>query len=240
MTKTLIIGNGEVGKSLAQVLAPYHEVHIRDKNDEELGLEGIEVLNICYPPSPEFVEQTKKYIKKYKPKLTIIHSTVPIGTTRSLGKWVVHSPIHGKHPDLSAGIKTFVKYVGGAHPSAVYMATQFLGKAGINAKVVSSPEASELSKIMCTSYYGWNILFMKEVEKLCEKLNIDFSDVYTRWNWEYNYGYQKLNMSWFTRPVLDPMPGGIGGHCVVNNAKLLDSFITNTIVEKNNQYKKDE
>jgi UDP-N-acetyl-D-mannosaminuronate dehydrogenase len=153
-----------------------------------------------------------------------------------LGEWVVHSPIHGKHPDLSGGIKTFAKYVGGSNPEAVYKAVEFLSKAGIKPKIVSSPEASELSKILCTSYYGWNIVFMKEVQKLCKHYNVDFYDVYTRWNSEYNKGYKALGMEQFTRPVLDPMPGKIGGHCVMANAHLVDSLITKTIIEQNKKY----
>ena len=239
--KTVIVGAGEVGKSLAKVLSKAHEVFIRDKEITDIMTDPYEtdVLNICYPPHKEFIETTKKYIARYQPKLTIIHSTVPVGTTRALGKGVVHSPIHGKHPDLAGGIQTFKKYVGGVSPEDCYVATQFLSEAGIDVYITSSPEASELSKIMCTSYYGWNILFMKEMARMCEEMNISFGEVYMRWNAEYNLGYEKLKMPWFKRPVLDPMPGGIGGHCVVNNAKLIDSLITNLIVAKDKEYRND-
>lgn len=234
--RTLIIGAGEVGQSLKKVLETAHETYIRDKT--HIDVKDVEVLNICYPYFPEFIVQTLEYIKLYNPKFTIIHSTVPVGTTRALGNTVVHSPIHGKHPDLSQSIRTFVKYVGGAKPSIICQASTFLNRAGISTQIVSSPEASELSKIMCTSYYGWNIVFVKEIEKICEENNINFFDVYSQWNTEYNNGYVELGMPQFQRPVLTPMIGGIGGHCVVNNAKLIKSFITDTIVAKNIEYSK--
>ncbi|MBT4732915.1 hypothetical protein HOB87_13235 [Candidatus Woesearchaeota archaeon] len=210
-----------------------HNAFIRDK--EDLELKGVEVLNICYPYSKDFVKITKKYIKQYKPKVTIIHSTVKAGTTSKCGDMVVHSPVHGKHPDLTGGIKTFTKYVGGDNTYAVYIADKFLKEAGIKTKIVANAKTSELSKVLCTSYYGWNILFMKEVAKICKKEGVPFHEVYTDWNWLYNVGYGKLDMPQFVRPVLDPIQGKIGGHCVVNNCDLLDSFITRTIKEKNNE-----
>lgn len=234
--KTLTIGAGEIGKSLHSVLSGVYESYIRDK--EDLKIEEIDVLNICYPPSKDFVKITKEYIAQYKPRITIIHSTVAPGTTSQCGDMVVHSPIHGKHPNLQQGIKIFVKYIGGNNAYATYLADKFLKGAGIKTKIVSNSKASELSKILCTSYYGWNILFMKEAAKICKKEGVPFHEVYTDWNWFYNLGYDQLNMPQFRRPVLDPIPGKIGGHCVVENCDLLDSFITKTIKEKNEEYKK--
>lgn len=235
--RTLIIGAGEIGKSLHSVLSEKHETYIRDK--EDLELENIDVLNICYPPVKDFVKITKGYIAQYKPRLTIIHSTVVPGTTKQCGDMVVHSPVHGKHPNLQGGIKTFVKYIGGDNPYANYLADKFLKEAGIKTKVVASSKTSELSKIFCTTYYGWNILFMKEMVKICEKEGVPFHEVYTDWNWLYNLGYKELGMPQFIRPVLDPVKGKIGGHCVVENCALYDTFITRTIKDKNDEYKKD-
>jgi len=230
--KSLIIGAGEVGKSLYKVLeATYKEnIVIRDKQPD-FGIieDSLPFLNICYPYSDSFVEDTKAYIKQYHPTTTIIHSTVPVGTTRKCGDACVHSPIHGKHPNLAEGIKTFTKYVGGANELAVLLAINYLEDAGIHPKRVSSPEASELSKILCTTYYGWNIVFCKEVADLCRQLNVPFEEVYTNWNKEYNKGYTELGMGQFVRPVLEPVEGKLGGHCVINNCDLLESFITHLI-----------
>jgi UDP-N-acetyl-D-mannosaminuronate dehydrogenase len=234
--RSLTIGAGEIGKSLHAVLSEKHESYIRDI--EDLKVENIDVLNICYPPFKGFVAQTKRYIAQYKPRLTIIHSTVAPGTTKKCGAMVVHSPVHGKHPNLQGGIKTFVKYIGGEDVYAVYLADKFLREAGIKTQVVSSSKTSELSKILCTTYYGWNILFMKEVAEICRKEGVPFHEVYTEWNFLYNTGYSELGMKQFSRPILDPVPGKIGGHCVVNNCDLLDSFVTRTIKEKNKNYEK--
>lgn len=234
--RTLTIGAGEIGKSLHAVFSEKHEAYLRDK--EDLVLENIDVLNICYPPFKDFIKVTKGYIAQYKPKVTIIHATVAPGTTEKCGPMVVHSPVHGKHPDLQGGIKTFVKYIGGNNANAVYLVAKFLKEAGIKTKTVANSKTSEISKIMCTSYYGWNILFMKEMAKICQENKVPFHEVYTDWNWLYNIGYKQLGMPQFRRPVLDPVPGRIGGHCVVENCVLMDNFITRTIKEKNDEYKK--
>lgn len=234
--KNLIIGGGEIGKSLFDVIKDKHETYIRDK--DELKLDGVEVLNICYPPIKDFIRITKSYIKQYNPKVTIIHSTVSPGTTEKCGEMVVHSPVHGKHPNLQGGIRTFVKYVGGNNAYAVNLANKFLKQGGIKTKVVANSKTSEISKIMCTSYYGWNIIFMKEMVEICKRYGVPFNEVYSDWNFLYNAGYNELGMSQFIRPILEPMNGPIGGHCVVNNAYLLKSLITDLIVKKNDEYKK--
>jgi 3-hydroxyisobutyrate dehydrogenase-like beta-hydroxyacid dehydrogenase len=229
--KTLIIGAGEVGKSLAKVLETTHQVYLQDAVPSDV--EGVQVLNICFPYSDTFNQSVRGYIERYKPSVTIIHSTVPVGTSRGLG--AVHSPIHGKHPNLSDGILTFVKYIGSASMDDATIASSFLESAGITTRIVSSPEASELSKILCTSYYGWNIVFAKESKRICEEQGVPFDEVYG-WNKLYNEGYQELGMKQFTRPELDDVPGPIGGHCVVQNCKLLKSPITDFILKQNETY----
>ena len=216
--KTIVCGAGEVGKSLYSVLLGNHEVYLRDVEPNADDPIDVVVLNICFPPSDKFEDKVREYQKRYHPAVTIIHSTVPVGTTRRLG--AVHSPIHGRHPDLAEGIKTFTKYLGGEHQSEVEVAKLFLEQAGIKVRVVSSPEASEFSKIQCTTHLGWDVLYMKWVEQFCKKEGINFEEVWG-WHKHYNEGYAALGEMKYTRPLLVPQPGPIGGHCVVNNCKLM-------------------
>src|SRR3990167_1500882 len=235
--KTLIIGAGEIGKSLQKVLSAKHEVFIRDKEDN-FEVNDIEVLNICYPYHSTFIDATKAYIKRYNPKLTIIHSTVAPGTTRKCGEKVVHSPCHGKHPNLEGGIKTFVKYIGGTNTYALNLADKFLHDAGIKVMVVSSPESSELSKILCTTQYGVNIMMMKEIARICDEWGVPFKEVYSHWNGFYNQGYEQLGMPQFRRYILEPMEGRTGGHCVINNTYLLDDWLTNLVKDRDEEINK--
>ena len=160
----------------------------------------------------------------YKPELTIIHSTVPVGTSRRLN--AVHSPIHGRHPNLERGILTFRKFVGAAPELDLEKAYRFLRKAKIKTERVSSPEASELSKIMCTTYLGVVAAYMKATMAICDELDVPFREVYG-WGFLYNEGYAELGEHRFIRPVLEKEAGGIGGHCVIQNAILLRELLTN-------------
>lgn len=230
-TKHLIIGKGEVGSSLFLAMKDFYQVFIRDKDDEIK--EKFDVVHICYPFSKNFIKITKDYLRKYKPSLVIIHSTVPVGTTTKISSIAVHSPIRGLHPNLEKGIKTFVKYFGGKKSKE---AEKYFSNINIETHSFSKAETTELLKIFDTTYYGWNIIFAKELKNICDKLKLDFNEVYTIANADYNEGYTKLGKSNVVRPVLKAVDGKIGGHCIVPNCDLFDCWITKTIKERNKKY----
>lgn len=229
--KHIIIGAGEIGISLFNVLKSHYNVFLRDKNDDLNG--KFEIVHICYPHSKNFVKVSKFYIKKYKPSLVVIHSTIPVGTTKKISLIAVHSPIRGLHPNLEKGIKTFVKYFGGGRAKE---AARYFSKIGIKTKTFKDSKTTELLKILDTTYYGWNIVFAKEAKRICDELNLKFEEVYTIPNQDYNDGYKKLGMPHVIRPVLKPMEGKIGGHCIVPNADLLKDWITEIIKKRNKNY----
>lgn len=229
--KHLIIGAGEVGRSLFNILRGNYEVVIRDIESAVSG--KFNVLHVCYPPIKDFINITKKYIREYEPDIIIVHSTVPVGTTRKLGVGSVHSPVRGTHPNLEKGLKTFVKYFGGEKAKE---AASIFSKIGVKTKILKNAEASELGKILDTTYYGWNIIFCNEVKKICDELGLDFDEVYTIPNKDYNEGYAKLGKTNVIRPVLKPSLGKIGGHCVVPNCDLLKSWPTEIIKKRNQKY----
>jgi UDP-N-acetyl-D-mannosaminuronate dehydrogenase len=229
--KTLIIGNGEIGKALGLILTPFYEVFYKDI-DNEIE-DKFEVINICYGYSKNFIKITKNYIEKYNPELTIIHSTVPVGTTRKLGKGIVHSPINGQHSNMAKEIATYPKFIGALNGYDTFKTAKYFKNCGLKVFIFSSPETTELAKILCTSYYGWCLEYMKEAVKEAEKYNVPFHEIYTVWNREINKGLKILNKENLTRPIYEPIKGRIGGHCVVENSYLLNNMITKLIKEKN-------
>lgn len=232
--KHLIVGTGQIGSALYRVLFPYYDVSVMDKNG---GIEGkFDVMHVCYPPVKNFINITKSYIKKFNPTLVIIHSTVPVGSTKKISSSIaVHSPVRGVHPNLDKGIKVFVKYFAGPKGKGKEAAKIF-SNIGIKTKVFEKPETTELLKILDTTYYGWNIIFAKEVKRICDKLKVNFDDVYTIPNHDYNDGYVKLGNPNVARPVLKAMPGKIGGHCVIPNLELFDDWIADIIKKRNKKY----
>ncbi|MBK9272783.1 MAG: hypothetical protein IPM48_14455 [Saprospiraceae bacterium] len=227
--KHLIIGNGEIGKALFKVLERY-EPKICDTE----GIRGkFDVLHVAFPYSDSFVGSVLSYKKRFGARLVIIHSTVKVGTTGQIGEFCVHSPVRGVHPNLAEGIMTFVKHFGGEMANE---ASKIFEDVGVETRVHENPETTEMMKILDTTYYGWNILFMKEVKRICDEYGLDFNDVYTVPNEEYNEGYMLLGKPNVRRPVLEYMEGKIGGHCVINNTFLFDDWLTNTLKERNNEY----
>ena len=128
--KTLIIGNGEIGKSLQSVLSKEYNVSMYDirecSNLDDYIHNEFEIIHICFPYSDKFIQFVQEYQKIFKPKYTVVHSTTPTGTCRKLD--AIHSPCIGIHPFLEEGIRTFTKYLGGKDAGKV---ANYFRKAGI-------------------------------------------------------------------------------------------------------------
>jgi len=231
-----ILGYGEVGQAIAKF---YKNPRIKDLNKDD-GLEGVEILHVCIPWSKNFVKLVKKEIKKIKPKLTIIHSTVAPETTKKIGGMIVHSPVRGVHPHLYEGIKTFVKYIGADNKKAGDFAKRHLESLGIKTKVFYPSVTTEIGKLLDTSYYGLCIAWHGEMKKLCNKYGIDFEKAVTDFNKTYNEGYKKLGLPNVIRPVLYPPKGGIKGHCICKNAEILKKYYKSQALDLILKYKSKE
>lgn len=223
---TLIIGFGEVGMALNNILSDHYETLVLDK--EDMGdLEDIEIMHICFPYSKDFVKEVKKYQKLHTPKYTVIHSTVPIGTSRQCN--AIHSPVVGLHPFLEESLKTFTKFLGGSDSSKV---ADYFRRANIKVYLTDKQETTEMMKIMSTTYHGLCIEFTKEVKRLCDKNNVPF-ELWTLWNENYNEGYKTLGHPEYKRPNLLPIMKPIGGHCIMTNLNFISTDFTKLIKKRN-------
>ncbi|MFH1462603.1 MAG: hypothetical protein ABIG08_02855 [bacterium] len=222
-----ILGYGEVGRAVAKF---YKNPQIKDLKRDD-GLRGVEILHICLPYSRSFVAIVKKEIKRIKPKLAIIHSTVAPGATKKIGGMTVHSPIRGVHPYLYKGIKTFVKYIGADSKKAGELAKEHLDGLGIKTKVFYPSAITEIGKLLDTSYYGLCIAWHGEMKKMCDKAGVDFDKAITDFNQTYNEGYKKLGKKNVIRPVLYPPKEGITGHCIISNAEILKKYYKSKVVD---------
>lgn len=213
----LIIGCGEIGSAIKEIEEDAGNiVHIVDV-EQKAKPDVYDVIHICLPYFSNFIECVCDYESSYKSNIKIIHSTVKLGTTDELNGYV-HSPCQGKHPNLKQGILTFPKFVGGDYRHAK-PAISHLEDIGIPTAYAGPSRITEAMKLLDTTYYGWLIAFATKVAEYCKENELDFDSVYTTWNNAYNEGQSKIGS--FTRPVLTPSSGGLGGHCVYENAVLL-------------------
>lgn len=220
----LIIGNGEIGSSLFDVLKPHYPTKITGKTYEPTEAE---IIHICFPYSEEFESEVKRYQELFKPKYTIIHSTVPVGTSRKLN--AINSPVIGIHPRLEKSIRTFVKFIGGKEASEV---ADYFRRADLRVYITDKQESTELMKIMDTTYYGLCVEYTKEVKQMCDRNKVPF-ELWTLWVNNYNEGNKKMGQEQFVRPNLVPMMKKIGGHCVLPNAGLLKSRFAKFLLKLN-------
>lgn len=237
---SLIVGMGEVGSSIYEVLKDVYMVHRTDLEPVDELVDSYDVMHICFPYFNGFVDAVQEYKAQYNPRIVVIHSTVPVGTTKKCGDDMVHSPIRGKHPHLAESLKIFAKELGTNHEEFGNEIEEYFQKAGVPAKYLGqSSDATELAKIMSTTYYAWNIVFAKEMKRLCDKYDVDYDFAYKKWNEDYNAGYDEMDeneFSIFHRPVLKDVPGKIGGHCITSNCELDDNVITEFVKKQNDTY----
>ena len=228
--KVGILGYGEIGKAIHQLYLANEKFQVFIKDlDRDDGLTSLDVLNVAIPHngSFDFVDTVVHHALQSSTKTVIIHSTVSVGTTSEIKSRlpsvsVAHSPCRGIHPFLYEGLLTFEKLVGAPVLHDAQGISEHFSEINIKSHICKNSETSELAKLLDTTYYGICIAYHGEALKACEQFGADFEDAMTFYNTTYNEGYKKLGKHNVVRPVLTPPPNGIGGHCVVQNAELLN------------------
>jgi len=234
-TLSLVVGLGEVGRPLHAVLKRVHRVEGVDLSPHDVS-ERVDFLHVCYPGEiPDFIGTTATYVARYKPSVVVIHSTVPVGTTRAtqerVGSPVVHSPVRGKHARMQDELVHYVKFIGAQDERAAVRTAEHFEAAGIRTRRLASPEATELAKLTETTYLGVLVAFAQDVNRFAHRLGVPYEEII-----EF---YKEIAYL----PSVQFFPGVIGGHCVMPNIDLLkrafDSRLLDAI-EWSNELRKSE
>lgn len=153
-------------------------------------------------------------------RLIVIQSTLPPGITRAfatewLGKgdhtglFVAHAPERLRAGDTQWTLKTIPHLVGGVDASSADLAGHLLGAVCNSVVPVSSPEVSELSKLLENAFLAMGISFIGEMTRLSHALGVSAEEV-ARAAATKPFGYYAF------------YPGaGIGGHCIPNDLQIL-------------------
>src|SRR5438094_7352852 len=147
----IIVGLGEVGKPLLEILKSRYHVFGVDIN-QPAAIRQCDVMHVCFPFQDDpFVGQVVEYIHQYRPALTVINSTVAPGTTRRIavesGTAVVNSPVRGKHVRMQKELLHYVKFIGALDQPSGQRAVQHFEELGMKTRLLMSPEASEVAKL---------------------------------------------------------------------------------------------
>lgn len=226
------------------------EVYGFDIDEAKMGVTGqttsprkVDIIHICLSctDQKEFAKITADYIKQFRPRLTVINSTVRPGTTMAVHNsstncLVAHSPIRGVHQSLEHmmwEIRRWTKYVGGATQEAAEAAREHLEKLGLKTKSLKSSTETELAKLFETTYRAWMISCFQEMHRIANHFKVEFDDVV-----DFLEDTHRVRMD---RPIM--FPGEIGGHCIIPNAKLLlesyNSEFLKLILESNQKRKQE-
>lgn len=222
--RVVVVGLGEVGRPLLELVSKHHNAIGVDISPPVEKIGKVDLLHVCYPfEIKDFVGETARYIERFRPTLTIINSTVAIGTTRGIaertGAAVVHSPVRGKHARMRDELHVYTKFVGALDPKTGELAAKHFESLGLKTKILSSPEATELAKLAETTYFGLMIAWAQEVERYCDQSLQNYDEIISFWE----------EIKFF--PSVKYFPGIIGGHCVMANIELLSKFQYSVILK---------
>jgi UDP-N-acetyl-D-mannosaminuronate dehydrogenase len=220
----MIVGLGEVGSALAQVLKRNGRVLEHDVERREFD-ESVGVMHICFPFTRQagFVTATLSYIERFKPELTVINSTVVPGTTRAIAEQssasIAYSPVRGKHFRMVDDLLKYRKFVAGIDDRSATRAAAHFRAAGMTFQLINKVETLELAKLAETSYFGVLIAFAQELNRYANQVNADYAEALDFFD-EVDF-----------LPRTKYHPGFIGGHCVIPNIQLLRTIQTSPLLE---------
>jgi UDP-N-acetyl-D-mannosaminuronate dehydrogenase len=210
----LVVGLGEVGGPLLEILGEAHKAVGRDIDDRPLN--GVQILHLCFPYSSDFVSVASGYVSLYEPRVVVVNSTVVPGTTRAIeertGTCAVYSPVRGKHTRMADELKRYRKFIAGTSVQAVALVEDHFTAAGMTTQRMSSPEALELAKLLETTYFGVLVAWAQEMDRFAEAVSADY--------WETVDFFEEIGFL----PPVGFQPGYIGGHCVMPNLGLLEQL----------------
>ena len=221
MKKVLIVGFGQIGKSLYRILSDKYEVDWVDKEKKEIDFK-VDVMHICFPmvDEGEFIETTIEYIDKYMPNHVIIESTVLPYTTRSIFDNsqvpVTYSPCRGQHDSLYFDFMRYDKYIASLPSISAEKIYDYYTKCGLKVRIAPRPEILELVKVLDVVSLGVYSAWALHEKEVCDKYDVVF-------NWVREFGRQ-TEQFYGKRPDIYPPEGGIGGHCVREDTLLLEKI----------------
>jgi len=229
----LVVGLGEIGRPILQLLSERYTVTGVDIEPLSRPIQNLDVMHICFPfEIRDFVGDTARYIERFRPALTVINSTVAVGTTRAVaertGAELVHSPVRGKHARMLDELQKYTKFVGGIDSSSSKHAAEHFQAAGLKTKILAAPEATELAKLTETTYFGLMVSWAQEVERYCDLSGLSYEEIVSFYD----------EIPFF--PSTKYFPGVIGGHCVMPNIQILRKHCDSALlraIETSNQAK---
>ena len=246
MKKNVVAGLGEIGTPIYKLLSK-NSITVGYDLDKNLidfkklkKYEDVQtsLLHICIPFSNKFISNIQKIIKKFKPEIIVIHSTISPNTTSKLQSKVkipvIYSATRGVHKRMLFDLKRYTKFfaISSNAPRKKFAVTEFkkiMKQNGVKTEQMSKPETLELGKILCdTSYLGWLINYSQLSNMIANQYDVNYDEM-----WKFS---DEIHEILGNRPKM--YPGFIGGHCVIPNLQLIQNQTLDLIKDINSKYAK--
>ena len=244
--KNVVVGLGEIGSPISKLLEKKSLVVGYDLDKKLMDLKKFKklentdtlFLHVCIPHTKNFKKNVLQLIKKFKPEIVVIHSTISPNTTYSLQSVcdipIMYSATRGVHKRMLTDLKRYTKYfaISKNAPKKKMAITEFkksMKLCNVKTKQMEKPETLELAKIICdTSYLGWLINYAQLSNMIAIQYNVNYDEM-----WSFSDEIHELLGN---RPKL--YPGFIGGHCVIPNLDLMHNQTLDLIKKINSKYEK--
>ena len=152
--------------------------------------------------------------------LTVLRSTVRVGTTRTLAEPILKAS--GKNYALAmapertiegkalAELSSLPQIVGGIDDNSTLLASELFARLGVEIVPVHSVEAAELAKLASNTFRDVSFAFANELAYFADQSGVDVYDVVRACN----YGYDRMNVA---------LPGPVAGPCLEKDAYILSN-----------------
>jgi hypothetical protein len=220
--KHLVVGSkGEIGSAILSLLINnFKEVWAVDLDLPIPPDLKVDIIHICIRDSDRFDEIVLDYARRHGSDgvYLVIHSTPKPYTTARLSKKinnVIYSPVRGSHPDLFNDLLKFTKYFASDFDEALAHVVKLFQFAGLKTKIVPNPTNLEFAKHYSTTMLGASLVITQEIFMMKDNYDLDPEVIMEFIN----------DTGAYTRDrKIYPYIEGIGGHCVIPNAKALSQF----------------
>ena len=230
-----IVGQGFVGSAIREGLKQYHQVQTYDINPSISMCDSLvelvdesQIIFVCLPTPMRkdgscdtdlvrsCVHEVNACAPRFatpRPKIVVVKSTVPPGTTHDLDSEcsnidVVFSPEFLTEANSFEDFKNQAHIiVGGPRPATATVKTMFRKAFPSIPIIKTSSQHAEMVKYFINCFLATKVSFSNEVYQACTKLNIDYDKVV-----EYATYDRRLGTSHFSVPGPDSH-FGFGGHC---------------------------
>jgi UDP-N-acetyl-D-glucosamine dehydrogenase len=189
-------------------------------------LAGLDVVFICVPtpytaakaPDISYIESAARGIASYlhRDQLIVLQSTTYPGTTEEavlpilqgsglkagVDFHLAFSPERVDPGNRTYTVANTPKVVGGLTPACARIAAHLLEQITPDVRIVSTPRAAELTKLLENTFRSVNIALVNELALLCERMGIDIWEV-----------IEAASSKPFGFMPFTPGPG-VGGHCI--------------------------